>query len=173
MKNAFKRLLSLVMVLILLGSMLPVLHNHAEAAELPEVLTDEDYAIVDDVFAQIDAMEDAPAKKGATQKELADAAVQIVMASENYVEGSLVRNGDFFSWWTDEGIRCAYSPRVRKIQDNMVAPENPIADGAYNEPVLKKGGWPSSKEVFLIGPFFSLFSHPLCHPDAGHNARQG
>jgi len=159
MKNAFKRLLSLVMVLILLGSMLPVLHNHAEAAELPEVLTDEDYAIVDDVFAQIDAMEDAPAKKGATQKELADAAVQIVMASENYVEGSLVRNGDFFSWWTDEGIRCAYSPRVRKIQDDMVAPENPIADGAYNEPVLKKGGWPSSKEVFLIGPFYGSDSN--------------
>ena len=159
MKNAFKRLLSLVMVLILLGSMLPVLHNHAEAAEVPEVLTDEDYVIVDDVFAQIDAMEDAPAKKGATQKELADAAVQIVMASENYVEGSLVRNGDFFSWWTDEGIRCAYSPRVRKIQDNMVAPENPIADGAYNEPVLKKGGWPSSKEVFLIGPFYGSDSN--------------
>ena len=154
MKNAFKRLLSLVMVLILLGSMLPVLHNHAEAAEVPEVLTDEDYVIVDDVFAQIDAMEDAPAKKGATKKELADEAVQIVMASENYVEGSLERNGDFFTWWTDEGIHCVYSPRMRKIQDNMVAPENPIADGAYNEPIAKKGGWPSSKEVFLIGPYY-------------------
>ena len=154
MKNAFKRLLSLVMVLILLGSMLPVLHNHAEAAEVPEVLTDEDYVIVDDVFAQIDAMEDAPAKKGATKKELADEAVQIVMASENYVEGSLERNGDFFTWWTDEGIHCVYSPRMRKIQDDMVAPENPIADGSYNEPVAKKGGWPSSKEVFLIGPYY-------------------
>lgn len=154
MKNAFKRLLSLVMVLILLGSMLPVLHNHAEAAEVPEVLTDEDYVIVDDVFAQIDAMEDAPAKKGATKKELADEAVQIVMASENYVEGSLERNGDFFTWWTDEGIHCVYSPRMRKIQDNMVAPENPVADGAYNEPIAKKGGWPSSKEVFLIGPYY-------------------
>ena len=154
MKNAFKRLLSLVMVLILLGSMLPVLHNHAEAAEVPEVLTDEDYVIVDDVFAQIDAMEDAPAKKGATKKELADEAVQIVMASENYVEGSLERNGDFFTWWTDEGIHCVYSPRMRKIQDDMVAPENPIADGAYNEPIAKKGGWPSSKEVFLIGPYY-------------------
>lgn len=154
MKNAFKRLLSLVMVLILLGSMLPVLHNHAEAAEVPEVLTDEDYVIVDDVFAQIDAMEDAPAKKGATKKELADEAVQIVMASENYVEGSLERNGDFFTWWTDEGIHCVYSPRMRKIQDNMVAPENPVADGAYNEPIAKKGGWPSNKEVFLIGPYY-------------------
>ncbi|MBQ8756764.1 MAG: hypothetical protein IJZ48_00765 [Oscillospiraceae bacterium] len=154
MKNAFKRLLSLVMVLILLGSMLPVLHNHAEAAEVPEVLTDEDYVIVDDVFAQIDAMEDAPAKKGATKKELADEAVQIVMASENYVEGSLERNGDFFTWWTDEGIHCVYSPRMRKIQDDMVTPENPIADGSYNEPVAKKGGWPSNKEVFLIGPYY-------------------
>ena len=158
MKSNLKRLFSLLMVLVMLGSMLPAVYADSTPAEEPEdnvtVLTDEDYAIVNDVFAQIDAMEDAPVKKNASETQLADAAAEIVMASENYVEGSLERNGNFFTWWTDEGIRCVYSPRMREIQDNMVVPEDPIADGAYNEPVATKGGWPSGNQVYLIGPYY-------------------
>ncbi len=157
MKTALKKIFSLFMVLALIGSMLPVSFgdNHAAAAENDvTVFTDEDYAVVDDVFAQIDAMEDAPAKKNATQTQLTDEAIKLVMASSNYVEGSLERNGDAFTWWTDEGIRCAYSPRMRKIQEEMVAPENPIADGIYNEPAAVKGGWPSGNQVYLIAPYY-------------------
>lgn len=158
MKLSLKRLFSLLMVLVMVGSMLPAVYaDSAPAAEPVDdviVLTDEDYAIVNDVFAQIDAMEDAPAKKGASETQLTDAAAQIVMASENYVEDSLERNGNFFTWWTDEGIRCVYSPRMREIQDNMVAPEEPVADGVYNEPVATKGGWPSGNQVYLIGPYY-------------------
>ncbi len=157
MKNMLKRIFSLLMVLTLLGSMIPVsfADNHAAAAENePVAFTDEDYAVIDDVFAQIDVMEEAPAKKNATEAELADAAAELVEASANFVEGSLERNGNSFTWWTDEGIRCVYSPRMREIENEMVAPENPLADGAYNEPKATKGGWPSSKEVYLIGPYY-------------------
>lgn len=157
MKAALKRLFSLIMVLVLLGSVLPAASADGEAA--PTELTEADYAIVDDVFAQIDAMEDAPAKKNATQNQLTDAAAQIVTASENYVEGSLDRNGNSFTWWTDEGIRCIYSPRMRQISSNMVAPEEPLADGAYNEPLATKGGWPSTNQVYLIGPYYGYDSN--------------
>ena len=89
---------------------------------------------------------------------MTDAAIEIVKASENYVEGSLERNGDSFTWWTDEGIRCIYNPRMREKYDNMVAPEDPIADGVYNEPVATKGGWPSGNQVYLIGPYYGIDS---------------
>ena len=158
MKTAFQRILSFLMVLVMLGAMLPAVYADTTPAEEPMddpiVLTDEDYEIVNDVFARIDAMEDAPAKKNATQTQRTDAAAQIVMASENYVEGSLERNGDCFTWWTDEGIRCVYNPRMREIYDNMQAPADPLPDGVYNEPVAKKGGWPSGNQVYLIGPYY-------------------
>ena len=153
MKTTMKRLFSLFLVLVMLGSMLPAVYAESEAAE-PAELTDEDYAIVNDVFARIDAMENEPAKKNATEAQLADAAADIVAASDSYVAGSLERNGNSFTWWTEEGIRCVYSPRMREIESNMVAPENPLADGVYNEPVATKGGWPSGTQVYLIAPYY-------------------
>lgn len=125
--------------------------NAAVATKSEEIL---DYSSADAVFAQIDAMEAAPEKKSASQTQLTDAAVELVLASDSYVEGSLNRNGDSFSWFTEEGIRCIYDPRMREIEDNMVAPEIPEKDGAYNEPIMEKGGTNSSTQVYLIGPYY-------------------
>lgn len=156
MKNLIRRTLSLLLVLVMAASMLPVAYAQetTETPAEPVVLTDEDYASADAVFAQIDAMEQAPATKNATETQLADEAAALVMASDNYVEGSLERNGNSFTWWTTEGVRCVYSPRMREIENEMVAPENPIADGAYNEPAATKGGWPSGNQVYLIAPYY-------------------
>ena len=159
MKNMFKRIVSLLMVLVLAGSMLPVSHVHGEETKESTVLTDEDYAIVNDVFARIDAMEDAPAKKSAKQSQLTDAAIEIVVASENYVEGSLERNGDAFFWMTDVGIRCGYNPRMREIRKDMIAPEVPEETGVVNEPIATKGGWPTTNQVYLIGPYYNSDSN--------------
>ena len=113
-----------------------------------------DYTNVDNLFAKIEKMEDAPEKKGVSQKNLSDAAQAIVLASEGYVEGSLDRDGNTFTWMTEEGIRCIYDPRMRQIEENMVKPEEPFADGAYNEPTPKKGGSPTSNQVYLIAPYY-------------------
>ena len=160
MKTTLKRLFSLLMVLVMLGSMLPAVYADSTPAEEPVneaiVLTDEDYTIVNDVFAQIDAMEDAPAKKSASRTQITDAAAQIVMASENYVEGSLERNGNSFTWWTDEGIRCIYNPYMREKYDNMQAPADPEPAGIYNAPKATKGGWPSGNQVYLIAPYYGI-----------------
>lgn len=156
MKTLLRRTLSLLLVLVMAASMLPVVYAQETTGvpEEPVVLTDEDYASADALFAQIDAMEESPAKKNASETELADAAAALVMASDSYVEGSLERNGNSFTWWTTEGIRCVYSPRMREIEKEMVAPANPIADGAYNEPAATKGGWPSGNQVYLIAPYY-------------------
>ena len=154
MKTTMKRLFSLLLVLVMLGSMLPAVY--ADGSEEPVVLTDEDYAITNDVFARIDAMEDAPAKKSASRTQITDAAAEIVMASENYVEGSLERNGNSFTWWTDEGIRCIYNPYMREKYANMQAPAEAEPSGIYNEPKATKGGWPSGNQVYLIGPYYGI-----------------
>ena len=156
MKTNLKRLFSLMLVLVMVCSMLPLGYMVSAAEPEDIVLTDEDYAIVNDVFAQIDAMEDAPAKKSASRTQITDAAAEIVMASENYVEGSLERNGNSFTWWTDEGIRCIYNPYMREKYENMEAPANAEPSGIYNEPKATKGGWPSGNQVYLVAPYYGL-----------------
>ena len=154
MKNIFRRILSLLLVLCMAGSLFPVMHAGAETGEDSVTLTDEDYATVNEVFAQIDKMEDAPAKRNLSQTKLTDAAVEIVLASENYVEDSLERNGNTFTWMTDEGIACIYDPQMRAKREKMAAPEDPVADGVYNEPKAAKGGWPTGNQVYLVGPYY-------------------
>jgi len=157
-KTLLRRTLSLLLVLVMAASMLPVVYAQETTGvpEEPVVLTDEDYASADALFAQIDAMEEAPAKKNASEAELADAAAALVMASDSYVEGSLERNGNYFTWFTTEGVRCAYSPYMREKYDNMKAPENPEPSGIYNEPKATRGGWPSGNQVYLIAPYYGI-----------------
>lgn len=132
-----------------MGTMIPVI-----AAE-PAELTDADYAAQEALFAQIDKLEDVYAKKNSSQETISDAAERLVLASSNYVEGSLVRNGDAFTWMTEQGIRCGYNPRMRQIREKMVAPEEPEETGVVNEPVATKGGSPSGNQVYLIGPYYN------------------
>ena len=130
MKNMFRRSLSLLLVLLLVASMLPTVFAQEAVPQTESVeLTDADYASADAVFAAIDKMEASPAKKDATQTQLVDAAVALVMASDSYVDGSLERNGNSFTWWTEEGVRCIYNPYMREKYANMRAPENPEPSG--------------------------------------------
>lgn len=148
MKNLMKRLFALLLVCALVGTMIPAI-----AAE-PAELTDADYAAQEDLFAQIEALEDYHAKRGLDQKTTSEAAEALVLASDNYVEGSLDRKGDAFTWMTEQGIRCGYNPRMRRIREKMVAPAQPEETGVVNEPVATRGGSPSSKQVYLIAPFY-------------------
>ena len=150
MNALFKKLFSLFLVLALIGSMFPAVAAQEQVTEF----TDADYASVDALFDELDQMENEPARKNATETQLTDAAEALVKASDDYVSGSLDRNGNSFTWWTADGIRCVYSPRMRQIEKDMVAPAEPLADGIYNEPAATKGGWPASNQVFLIGPYY-------------------
>jgi len=156
LKNLFKRMFALLLVLVMIGSLIPA--PSVQGATLPEpesnLLTEQDYQTADAVFAEIDQMEEDHAKKNLSETQLADAAATVVMSSDSYVDGSLDRNGNFFTWWTEDGVRCVYSPRMRQIQDEMVAPSVPEASGAYNVPAATKGS--TSTEVFLVGPYYGI-----------------
>ena len=146
-----KRICAFLLTMALLCTLLPtgVLSAKAEASE---ALTAEDYAAADQVFAMIEEMDETPTRKNATQSQLTEEAIKIVESSDSYVEGSLERSGDAFSWWTVGGIRCMYNPRLQKIQKEQT-PENRI-DAVVNEPVATKGGYPTGTQVYLIGPYY-------------------
>ena len=152
MKIAIKRMLSMLLVLLMICTMFPAAYAAEEAA--PEAAEQTAYAAADAIFDSIDAMEKAPARKNNTKTQLTDAAAQLVMASESYLAGSLKRKGDSFTWWTVDGIRCVYNPYIREKHKNMVAPENALPDGIYNEPKETKGGWPSGNQVYLVAPYY-------------------
>ncbi len=120
----------------------------------PEVLTQEDYAAIDALFAEIEANEAKPAMKNSPQEKKTDAAYNMILASGNYVEGSIERKGNVIVWDTTEGISCIYDPQMLEKKANMVAPEEPLADGAYNEPAATKGGSPAGTQVYLVGPYY-------------------
>ena len=149
MRFEWKRLCALALTIALILTLLPGGFVSAEAATA--TLTEADYAKADAVFAKIEAMEKAPAKKNAAQTQKTNAAIKIVEASDSYAEGSLERNGNMFTWWTEDGIRCAYNPRMQKIRENM-EPEN-LSSRIVNEPVATRGGMPSGNQVYLIAPY--------------------
>ena len=145
----WKQICAWILALALALSLLPGGFPVAQAAQ---TLTDDDYARADRVFEAIADMEAAPAKRNATQTQKTNAAIKIVEASDSYAEGSLERNGDVFTWWTEDGIRCMYNPRMQKLRENM-KPENMVSQ-AVNEPTATRGGTPSGKQVYLIGPYY-------------------
>lgn len=157
MKATRKRIISLLLIAAMVLCLFPITPVQAtliQSQPQVQVFTPNDYAVVDTLFDEISALEDALAKKNSTQTQLSDTVQALVLSSENYEEGSLSRNGDFFSWMTTEGIRCCYSPRMRRLHKEMITPEDPLADGKYNDPVAAKGGWPSGNQVYLIGPYY-------------------
>ena len=149
MKDRMKRLFAVLLSLVLLAVLLPT-PGQAQS----EALSGQAYAVADSLFAQIDAMQKQPARRNANQTQLTDAAVELVMATDSYEEGSLERKGDAFTWMTDQGIRCIYSPRMRQIREEMKTPENTAQNVIVNEPVTTRGGSPDGNQVYLVGPYY-------------------
>ncbi len=147
-----KRLLALVLALVMVCGLVPAGSVQAAQNEAGRELSQEDYAAADLVFDRIEAMESAPAKKNATQDEKTQAAMEIVLTSDSYEEGSLDVNGASFTWSTDSGIRCVYSPRMQKIRKDLTPEKS--EDAIVNEPKALKGGSPSGNQVYLIGPYY-------------------
>ena len=82
---------------------------------------------------------------------------ELVLASDTYVEGSLIRNGEdntFFTWETTEGIVCGYSPEVRYRTRN-VDTEDMSGENITTKSYATKGGSPTSTKVYLISPYYN------------------
>lgn len=162
MKKTIKQMLSLILVIAMVCGMIPSAFagnvKKAAPSESKEV-TQADYAAADAVWEQITESENKLLATKASQKKMTASAMNIVKASDNYVEGSLQQNGESFTWKTEEGISCHYSPRLR--QQMREAKLNPQYDPNEEVPVesvsyATKGGSPSAKNVYLIEPYYGI-----------------
>ena len=158
MKHTLKRLLAFLLTLAMVCGLLPTLAFAEEPTEASaELITAEDDALVQsDILDDIDAYFVASAKRSG-ERTLADyvAATDdvkaLVMASDTYVEGSIVERGDGFFWQTDTGITCGYFPKDRYEADQRVATR------AVNTSALATWNYANAtkKDVCLVGPMYS------------------
>ena len=155
-----KRVFAVLLVLCLSFSLLPTAAFAAKAPVASEkVFTEADYAVTNDVWAEIAKVEETYLAKRLPAAQMTQALMQVVIASENYVEGSLTQSGDSFRWRTDEGIACAYSPRLREIARSADALEGyDIANAptVLTSSYATKGGSPASTDVYVIQPYYGI-----------------
>ena len=171
------RILSLLLALLLVVTLLPAGSFAAdgqadETAEVPYVFTEEDSALIDnDVFAMItdvEAEEIHPTRGNPPTPDdyaaILPQVIEAVEASDTYVEGSLVRNGDFIWWRASNGMACAFSPYMEAIDHGWQDPErmadeedlaalDALIEKLESETNTRIGSSPSTK-VALIQPFW-------------------
>ncbi len=175
-----KRILCILLSLLLLLTLLPAASLAAEEQpeQMPDesyVFTEEDYALVEnDVFARItdlEAEELHPARgTPATPDDYVRILPQVIEAiesSETYVEGSLVRNGDFVWWRACNGLACAFSPYREAVShgwqdpERMTGEEDPEAlDALLEDLETTRAGTSPSIKVALIQPFWDNNTSP-------------
>ena len=148
----WKRFFALLLVLALL----PALFGNAFAAgPKARTLTDADYAPIDALWAELDAVEqdaqtqsaqDGPDRTLAAAQAVAEA----VTASDLYVDGTLQWRGAQFSFETTTGVTCAYSPRLRELARKAAG------SSVETEAVEPQTSTTTSADITLIEPYYGL-----------------
>ena len=157
-----KKLISVLLLIAMMLSLLPTGVIAAKNEQSEEISAKAMATINEDVWSVIDAYEDENivAKRGAkiTANDYAKISYEIeelVKKTDTYVEGTINRNGDFFTWETTEGIVCGYSPelryRERNVDRSAIVGGNNISTTSY----ATKGGTPNGKNVYLISPYYN------------------
>ena len=158
-----KRILAILLVL----AMLPIPATFAQETEpSAEPIAQEDYdTVTADIWQTIESIEETEvvAKRGKaadadSYAAIVDEIIAAVEDSDTFVEGSIRRNGDFFTWETTEGVVCGYSPRLRaKIRANAVEGADPEDyAGVEVTSYVTKGGSASSVNVAVIQPYYGI-----------------
>ncbi len=157
-----KKIISVLLLIAMMLTLLPTGVIAAKNEQAVEVSAKAMNKINEDVWSAIEAYEAEKivAKRGEkiTAKSYAKISHEIenlVKKTDTYVEGTINRNGDFFTWETTEGIVCGYSPELRYRERNVdrsaiVGGEN-ISTTSY----ATKGGTPDGKNVYLISPYYN------------------
>ncbi len=109
--------LLLAMVMLLPGTGVFAAEQPEQSEEISQAAYD---AVTADVWESIVEIEEQKivAKRGKdagaeAYAAIVDDVIAAVERSDTYIDGSINRNGDFFTWETTEGVVCGYSPRLR------------------------------------------------------------
>lgn len=150
-----KKLLAILLVLTMLT---PFGAFAQEAETAPELISEADYAAVD---AMWETLEDAETRvmKAAADETTAQAVASAVKDNALYVEGTLRWKGDdHFTFETTVGVTCGYSARLRNIAMNAQPDAQAMAQPEVEILSYAAQNAPSSKDVYLIEPYYGIDS---------------
>ena len=154
-----KKWIALLLTLAMLLSLVPTALAAAPKAEEPPR----------DIWEIISEIEDQAAHttRAATTETRAaayagavDQIAEAITASSEYVEGSLIRNGDHLFWDQKDGTGCGYSPRLRaRIRETAIPDADPEAyAGIITSSYELNGGSPGSASVAAFQPYIEIDS---------------
>ncbi len=165
MKKTIRTLVSALLVLAMLVSVLPtgvfalsprslgklIANNEPISVEAHNIVQTDIWDVIDEFEAQNipNAVEATIADYAALSRQVE----KLVKASDTYVKGSIVRNGDFFTWETTEGIVCGYSPALR--QKTGKANSGHAIMEVEPEVETQATNTPNGKDVYLISPYYN------------------
>ncbi|MDR0889429.1 MAG: S-layer homology domain-containing protein [Oscillospiraceae bacterium] len=160
----FKRILAVLLAIAMLPTFFAGAISKEEEAR---IITDEDYAAVDEMWESLTQVEtkELKSRRGAASADeeatasTAQAVAQAAQESAIYVDGSLEWSGeDCFTFETTTGVTCGYSARLRNKA--MQAQENASALAEPDVQTVSYGtkNTTSAKDVFLIEPYYGLDS---------------
>ena len=113
MQQRFKRMLSVLLAVAVLLSLMVTAFAADSGAD--NTLTAADYAVADTLFDALDDVQETAAQRGTSADGRTQAICDYLDAQDTVVPGSVQTSGEQVTWMTEQGIACAYSPRLEQI----------------------------------------------------------
>lgn len=152
MQQLFRRMLSVLLSAAVLLSL--TVTAFAAGSDADDTLTAADYAVADTLFDALDDVQETAARRGASADGRTQAICDYLAAQDAVVPGSVQTSGEQVTWMTEQGIACAYSPRLEQI----AAEAEPMADDTPDEQttVYAARGTQHGRDVYLFQPYYGI-----------------
>ena len=151
MQQLFKRMLSVLLAAAVLLSL--TVTAFAADGGADTALTAADYAAADALFDALDGVEQEAVRRDASTDGRTQAICDYLNAQDTVVSGSVETSGDQITWMTEQGIACAYSPRLEQI----AAAESTADDTPdVQTRTYAARGTQHGRDVYLFQPYYGI-----------------
>ena len=152
MQQLFKRMLSVLLAAAVLLSLTVTALAADDGADA--ALTAADYAAADALFNALEDVEQTAARRDASADGRTQAICDYLNAQDAVVPGSVETSGERITWMTEQGIACAYSPRLEQI----AAAAEPTADDTPDVQTRSYAarGTQHGRDVYLFQPYYGV-----------------
>ena len=134
MQQLFKRMLSVLLAVAVLLSLTATAFAADDGADA--ALTAADYAAADALFNALEDVEQTAARRDASADGRTQAICDYLNAQDAVVPGSVETSGERITWMTEQGIACAYSPRLEQIAAAAESTASPTSDDLTASPLV-------------------------------------
>lgn len=152
MQQLFKRMLSVLLAAAVLLSL--TVTAFAADGGADTALTAADYAAADALFDALDGVEQEAVRRDASTDGRTQAICDYLNAQDTVVSGSVETSGDQITWMTEQGIACAYSPRLEQIAAAAESTADDTPDVQTRTYAAR--GTQHGRDVYLFQPYYGI-----------------